>query len=562
MSEIIIIRGIQEPIMMVGGVLQRFTVCTLLALALCASHVLGTTIAIYGAEPSSLMNATGDSYETWTGVEADIIRHLCGAGYLQDCTFFKVYDLEGRIEALVNGSADVSISGIAVTEDKAKVAQFIHPYYFDVGLAREDLPSLTGEPMGAMVALDAPDYLVTSLQAGISSLFEDGPDSLILRYADANLDEPGLTPGGGSIVSQVEAISSFITPLNISDGDVVSVDAGSLPGVVEGDQFNVTIAIWTENLPPLADLQGSTTFLEEGSSWSGIEMSLLRAFCSREAITCNQNLVEVQTLDDRLNVVENGTADISVGAITVTTDRLGQVPFVRPFYYSSGLGLFTNDENYEKYSGETDPSFLSGENVCSQEGAAWSTYLEQYGATVVTVATEEAAATAISNGECIAFAYDSFYYISGLKELPLFLPETQLPYGIAVSQDIPRGLLSELTSTVVDGLSDGSDSFLLKSQEEQVKAFNTVQNPNLQNVTDIITNLSVTPQDAVSKPPAGGDSPEESTADSPASPAPEQSPAVEEGESESSSATERMAIGRVVVSACASVVAFLVFTVY
>jgi ABC-type amino acid transport substrate-binding protein len=575
------------------------------------------------------MNATGDSYESWTGLEADVIRHLCGSGYLEDCTFFKVYDLDGRIDALINGSADVSISGISVTAERAEKAQYVHPYYFeyngflytdadglqrittygdiegkdvcvlqnssyigvlesqygarvvpidvreqaaefigngscvawagdpvfsfpkDVGLERVDLPPFTAVPMGAMVALDAPEYLVSSLQAGISSLFQDGQDSLILKYEDANLVEPGLIPGEGSILSQVEAISSFATPLEISQ----NVMNGSSAGVAAGDQFNVTIAVWTENLPPLANFaEGSfKAFLDpEGSSWSGIEVDLLQTICSKDTIVCNPDLVEVQTLDDRLNVLKNGSADISIGAITVTTDRLEQVPFVRPFYYSSGLGLFTDDENYEEFSGETEPGFLRGKNVCSQEGSAWTGFLDQYGATVVSVADQDAAIKAIKNGNCIAFAYDSFYAISGLKELPLFLPDTQLPYGIAMSQDAPSGLYSELASTVIDGLSDGPDSFLLKAQEQESKTFNTAENPNLENVTDIITNLVVTQEQETSAEEEAV-APEENATESPI-PIPS---LAEDNQSESSSTREILRLGRLIAVSLMMSAAFL-----
>jgi len=593
-----------------------------LAMALCVSPVLGTSIAIYAAEPSPLMNATGDSYESWTGLEADIIRHLCGSGYLDDCSFVKVYDLAGRIDALTNGTADVSISGISVTEDRAEEAQYIHPYYYvykgflytdadglerfatssdikgkdicvledssyagelesqygakivpiqvrdqaaafirdgscvawagdpifsfpkDIGLERVNLPPFISEPMGAMVALNAPDYLVSSLQAGMSSLFEDWDSSLILQYEVDNLVDTGLSPGEGSIVSQVKAISSFNTPLNVSDVDVLSVDGtnGSSPGVIAGDQFNVTIAVWTENLPPLADIQGTTTFLEANSSWNGIEIDLLKVICNKETIVCNPDIVEVQSLDDRLNVVINGTADISVGAITITTDRLEEVPFVRPFYYSSGLGLFTDDTNNDKFSGETDSTFLQGENVCSQDGSAWTSFLDQYGATVVFVTDEGAAETAIANGDCIAFAYDSFYAIPGLKELPLFLPDTQLPYGIAISQDAPLGLYTELASTTIDGLSDGSDSFLLESQEEASMTYDTVENPNLENVTDIITYL-------VTQRIPGGDDDAPTVEED----APEQSP-------ESSSAPGHMSVDRVAIRSMP--VALLVLTAF
>lgn len=536
----------------------------------------GTTIAVYASEPSPLMNATGDSYENWIGLEADIIRHLCDGEYLDNCSFIKVYDLASRLQVLENGTADVSIGGISFSEDRAKEAQYIQPYYFEyngffytdatgmqkltsygdveganicvlqgstyaedlesqygativpietredaalfikngsciawagdpifsfpdqVGLERVGLPSFVSEPMGAMVALNAPRSLVSSLQAGISSLFDDGNDSLILQYQNNNLVAPGLIPAEKNIASQVDAISSFTTPLTISDGSIIRVNNGS-PGVADGQQFNVTVAIWADNLPPLAELEGTRTFLEEGSSWNGIEIDLLTVICNAGSISCDQDIIQVNTLEDRLDVVQNGTADISVGAIIITPDRLEKVPFAVPFYYSSGLGLFVDDAGYDEFRQETSPEFLRGKNVCSQEGSAWGSYLEEYNVRIITVDDSASAIEAIANNQCIAFAYDSFYAIPGLTELPLVFKDTQLPYGIAISPDVPSALYSTIVGNLIDGLSKGQESFLLKSQAEAVETFGTLANPALQNVTNIISYLSPdTPSDTES----------------------------------------------------------------
>ncbi|KAI8106416.1 hypothetical protein M9435_000960 [Picochlorum sp. BPE23] len=71
-----------------------------LLLSPCPAQGGTTTIAVYAAEPSPLMNATADSYTNWVGLEADIIRHLCDGGYLDECSFVRVYDLPARLQVL------------------------------------------------------------------------------------------------------------------------------------------------------------------------------------------------------------------------------------------------------------------------------------------------------------------------------------------------------------------------------------------------------------------------------------------------------------------------------
>lgn len=539
-----------------------------LLLSPCPAQGGTTTIAVYAAEPSPLMNATADSYTNWVGLEADIIRHLCDGGYLDECSFVKVYDLPARLQVLQNGTADVSIAGISFSDDRATEAHYIHPFYYkyygflytdaagtgekltsykdvkganvcvvrgstyaadleeqygaiivpidtredavlfikngsciasagdpifsfpdQVGLERINLPPFVGEPLGVMVALDAPASLVSSLQAGITSLFDDGSDSYILQYQEQNLVAPGLIPSEAAIASQVDAISSFTTPLMMPDDPVTDINNGP-PGVADGEQFNITVAMWVDNLPPLADLEGTKTFLEQGSSWKGIEIDLLKVICNADNIFCDQNIVQVKTLQDRLDVLKNGTADMSVGAIIMTANRLEEIPFILPPYYSSGLGLFVDNKGYGELRQETSPEFLIGKDVCSLQGSAWDAYLDRYTVNIVTVDDINKAVEAVTNNKCIAFAYDSFYAIPGLTELPLVFKDTQLPYGIAISPSVPSALYSTIVSILIDGVSKGPDSFLLKSQAQAKETFNTLDNPALANVTSIISYLS------------------------------------------------------------------------
>jgi len=71
-------------------------------------------------------------------------------------------------------------------------------------------------------------------------------------------------------------------------------------------------------------------------SWSGISIDLWRRIA--EQLHLRYRLIEVRTVEDQLDAVTHGTADVAVAAITVTAARARNVDFTQPFY-ETGLGV-------------------------------------------------------------------------------------------------------------------------------------------------------------------------------------------------------------------------------
>src|SRR6185437_11626186 len=74
----------------------------------------------------------------------------------------------------------------------------------------------------------------------------------------------------------------------------------------------------------------------DDGSWSGISIDLWRRIA--EQLHLRYRFVEVRTVEDQLNAVTHGTADVAVAAITVTAARARTVDFTQPFY-ETGLGV-------------------------------------------------------------------------------------------------------------------------------------------------------------------------------------------------------------------------------
>ena len=523
-----------------------------------------TVIAIRASEPSPLMNATSDNPADWSGLEWDIIQSLCDAdaGYLWNCTYLKTNTLNERIDAVLNGTADVSISGIAVTDERCQRAQCVRPFYFDYsgylyttpekaedidsyeaikganicemldssyvaplenlgfnivdtparsdalemiengeclalagdsvfafpqeGLVRVDLPAFVNQPASAVVANNASSELVSSLSAGLTSLFQKGSQSSILEFERNHFVDPGLQDPDENVALQVDAISAFNTGVGREGMTGLPESFGAkFAGVGNNQIFNVTVAVWEGNLPPLFEGEVNGT----GASISGIEGYILNSLCRRPSIQCTDNVIGVSKLDERFQVVENGTADVSLGAIVVSDQRLSRVPFVTPFYYSGGMGLFTTTSKMSMYDSESSEGFLKELSVCSEEGSIWTKFLEDAGAKVQKVADTQAAVQAIEDNVCELFAFDSVYAIPDLEQIPFVLDSTIAPYGIALRPDASPALYSEISAFMISLLNNGSESDLLLIAQKEADAVGARVDPQLRNVTTIITSL-------------------------------------------------------------------------
>src|SRR5215471_9190662 len=100
-----------------------------------------------------------------------------------------------------------------------------------------------------------------------------------------------------------------------------------------------TLRVAVKPVPPFA--------MRDGDSWSGFSIDLWRAIAQRRGWAFTW--VGVDTVDQQLDAVRNGTADAGIAAISVTGEREQSVDFSYP-YFTSGLQIMVDAEQ---------PSFLS-----------------------------------------------------------------------------------------------------------------------------------------------------------------------------------------------------------
>ncbi len=87
--------------------------------------------------------------------------------------------------------------------------------------------------------------------------------------------------------------------------------------------------------------------MQDGDDWSGFSIDLWRAIAQRRGWA--YSLIGVETVDQQLEAVRTGGADVSLAAISVTGERAQTVDFSYP-YFTSGLQLMV---------GMDQPSFLT-----------------------------------------------------------------------------------------------------------------------------------------------------------------------------------------------------------
>ena len=417
-----------------------------------------------------------DSIKSYESIKGAKVCAFAGASYQQalDDLGFTVVDNRIREEALEkinNGECLALVAGA--------------PFAFMPEWAiRVDLPSFLQIPITAAVANDANPALVASLQAGLTSLFQEGSESPVFAFEKTHFVDPGLQNPDKMLAQQVSAISAFVTKTGREGAESLPDAFGKeFAGISSGEVFNITIAMWKGNQPPF------NTLTERDGVYRarGIEGDLIRELCVRPAINCGGDAVFGDTIDERFQALEQGLANISVGAIIVDNERLARIPFITPFYYSGGLGLYTSTSKKPLYQNENSAEFLSGLSVCSEDGSAWIPVVESTGASVQAFPSVESAVQAVEGGECELFAGDSNTVIPGLEQIPFVLPSTVKPYGIAISQDAPPALYSELSAAMISMLDDGSNSTLVRIAEKNAKDAGVPVDPNLETVANIIT---------------------------------------------------------------------------
>eukprot|EP00890_Picochlorum_soloecismus_P002418 jgi/Picsp_1/3177/NSC_06017-R1_glutamine-binding protein len=436
-----------------------------------------------GSAVSEWQDLKGEVFCTWPGYHAvQALQEEYGAS---GAVFVKDF-VEAR-EAIANETCSVLIIDTQRDPSSANLKRLNTVVNF-----------IGASPYGIAVSKTAPESLVKSLVAAAVSMLWSGTESALWGFvnetmsARENLKTYGTT--ADVLGFATSAITGFLTEngnrLDFSNMPVL-VNVGTslaVPPAASPAPYNATIAVYKGNSLPLARIDGNATFLEEGSKWEGIEIEILDIICSSSVIQCT-GVVVADTVDERLSLLEDNTADISIGSIVVTQERLDEVAFIQPFYFSAGPALYMPANGSLPSAEDATMEYMDGKNVCTVTGSAQNPAGESYGAILIPFDTRAAAEAAIYKGECIGLLWVSHVYFEGLIEVATDTSKED-PIGIAVNTNLPLGAYSYLSALLAQLMSQGRQSDMILWEQEYKKS--ATANPLLLGVTDAITNFDPT----------------------------------------------------------------------
>eukprot|EP00890_Picochlorum_soloecismus_P003498 jgi/Picsp_1/4149/NSC_01658-R1_polar amino acid uptake family abc periplasmic substrate-binding protein len=393
-------------------------------------------------------------------------------------------------------------------------------------------PSISQQPIGIITAKEAPKALKEDLSVGLVSAMWSGANSDILAFENETIVASGY-PANKNLERLVTAITGLDTKngFELDWAPTTPVFGGSEGLESNTSAFNVTLLMFSSSPLPLASIQGDASFLDENSEWIGMEVEIGKAICDSPYFNC-ENVLVTANITDRLSYLDQGLADISIGDISVTQDRLNNYSFVQPMYYSAGPGIYVSDSASVQ---EPQPGleYADGKTLCTIEGSAYNEQAEAAGATLEYYGSQEEMVQGVLNGSCDGLLWDSnvSFEVDGLKQASADM-SAAYPIGIAISPDSQYAVYTALSALMVDLLDNYPDSgMVLWSKEYAAGAY---PNPQLYASSESVSNFLLSdgvetagepesaPEPESSLPPESStaDAPESSTPDSPVIPSP------------------------------------------
>lgn len=264
--------------------------------------------------------------------------------------------------------------------------------------------------------------------------------------------------------------------------------------IVSGRAQNTTTlfrpAIFEGGFPGFVYSNATSNSTDE---WSGMDVDIVRYLCNlttpegyptwvspgiESFLDCTDldQAVITTSLEERLQVVIDGDADFSIGAISWTPERAKRVDFIRPFYFATGtklLGLGNSTWDWKD---------LKGKTLCAYPGYHATQALTDIYAIkgYVEVSGNAEAILKIQNGDCVGMLVDGD---AGAPKAPLKVISKvtaevgSSPYGIVVKKNAPSNLVESLTAAAVSMLWSGrispmwsiaNDTFTLPDGRESV----------------------------------------------------------------------------------------------
>lgn len=369
--------------------------------------------------------------------------------------------------------------------------------------------TVSHEPIGILTAKNASQDLKDDLSVGLVSMMWAGANSEILKYENETIVADGY-PDNENLQRLVAAITGFDTKngFDLEWQPTTPVFSGSEGLGSSTPVHNITLLLYGGSPLPLASIQGNISFLEADSKWLGMEVEIGKAICSSPYFNCIDVLV-TQNITDRLSYLDEGIADISIGDISVTQDRLNNYSFAQPMYYSAGPAIYVN-ESMSVQEPQPGLEYASGKSLCTLSGGAYNDQAEAAGATLVYFESQEEAIQGVLNGACDGLLWDSnvSFQEEGLKQASADI-SAGYPIGIAISPNVEYSAYTAVSALMVNLLDKYPDSDLVRwSKEYAAGAF---PNPQLYASSDSVSNFVVVEGDVPPSSPPGVPSPSPSS---------------------------------------------------
>jgi ABC-type amino acid transport substrate-binding protein len=241
----------------------------------------------------------------------------------------------------------------------------------------------------------------------------------------------------------------------------------------------LTVALWKGSVLPYADINN-----EDPSKWRGIHVDLLNNICP---MLGGCTFLPVDTLDERLSVLEpGGPANFSIG-ISVTPERQDIVDFIKPYYYSTGATLYSTPEASGEIIANGGWDGLHLKPICILQGYYFqSTLVSQFSALPVIVETSVEGTDTVIRGECLAFIHGSGYALGGgLLPVPTLPSQAVSPLGIAVSKAASPELRASLAAAMIRLMQNGPESTMIQLEHQYATVLPV--NVDLANTVDAIS---------------------------------------------------------------------------
>ena len=159
--------------------------------------------------------------------------------------------------------------------------------------------------------------------------------------------------------------------------------------------------------------------------------------------------------DNRIPFLENGTADLILSTMTITTDRDAEIDFSRPYFVAHGRILVPSDSDIQ---GIDD---LGGKRVCTATGSTYEATIkeQQPDADLRLVDTYSECFESIQNGSVDAVSTDDVI-LTGMiiqdDSLKMVGDElTKEPYGVGIPNNSPE-LQAFLDQVIEQSFEDGT----------------------------------------------------------------------------------------------------------